>query len=117
MTTGRTLELINRIVDTVPQGDYLKLVEQDMKLQRATAGDLDRWRTTILDALQPTMPGYPGMIHVAYELVEGRLDAVIHLSDWEDKTGKPDSAVLSREANVHDVPIAADPDTARSYIA
>src|SRR5947199_57834 len=62
MTTGRTLELINRIVDTVPQGDYLKLVEQDMKLQRATAGDLDRWRTTISDQATRCWPWSPTTI-------------------------------------------------------
>ena len=117
MTTGRTFDLIQKIVNTTPEEGPRRLIEHDMKLQSATPGDIDRWRSTILDALRPTLPGYPGMIHVAYELVEGRLDAVIHLSDWEDKTGKPDSAVLSREANVHDVPIAADPDTARAYIA
>jgi len=56
------------------------------------------------------------MIHIAYELVEGRLDAIIHLTDWQDKSAKPDSAVLSREANVHNVPIATNVQTADTYV-
>jgi methylglyoxal synthase len=56
------------------------------------------------------------MIEILYELVEGRLNAVIHLTDWEDLSAKPDSATLWRLANKHNVPIAHDPDTASAFV-
>lgn len=66
--------------------------------------------------IEAKAPDLTGMVDVTYQLVERRLDAVIHFIDWQDKSAKPDSAVLSREANVHNVPIAHDPMTARAYI-
>ena len=116
MTTGRTHETLREMITRAPEPKQRSLIEQDTKFTISNAADLARWRTTILRGLQPTMKSFPGMIHVIYELVEGRLDAVIHLTDWEDKSAKPDSAVLSREANVHLVPIATDPDTARAFV-
>jgi len=87
-----------------------------MGLLELSNHDLETWRRTIGQSLTVTMDSVQGMIHVTYELVEGRLDGVIHLTDWEDKSAKPDSAVLSREANVHNVPIATDPYTAVAFI-
>lgn len=116
VTTGRTTNEVKRIVTQSPQLAHLRLIEEDTRFSVSKPLDLARWRDTVLRSLKPTMSGFPGMIYTAYELVEGRLDAVIHLTDWEDKSGKPDSAVLSREANVHNVPIAADPETARAHI-
>jgi methylglyoxal synthase len=116
MTTGRTFRYVQEIVGRDPSDTDRDRIRISMGLSDLTTHDLDRWRRTIKDSLEPTMDRFQGMIHVTYELVEGRLDAVIHLTDWEDKNAKPDSAVLSREANVHNVPIAADPDTALAYI-
>lgn len=78
--------------------------------------DLERWRRVVRTGLREMLSGFKGMIAVARELVEGRLDAVLHLTDWQDKSAKPDSAVLSREANVHNVPIATDIRTTREYV-
>jgi methylglyoxal synthase len=88
----------------------------DMGCSSVNNHDLARWRGDILRSLRPVEGSIQGMITVAYELVEGRLDAVIHLTDWEDMNAKPDTAVLWREANVHNVPIAADVHTAASYV-
>lgn len=76
------------------------------------------WRSAILSGLKesPFEAGLIGMVHIIRELVEGRLDAVIHLTDWQDKSAKQDSAVLSREANVHDIPIATNVETAEAYV-
>lgn len=60
-------------------------------------------------------PAFTGMINVIYRLVEGEIQAVIHLKDWQDISAKPDSEVLSREANVHNVPIATNYDTAEAF--
>ena len=116
VATGGTYDHVKRVVNQSPQRKHIKLIEEDTRFSKLDASDLARWRKTIMGSLKPTMPSFPGMIYIAYELVEGRLDAVIHLTDWEDKSAKPDSAVLSREANVHNVPIATDPDTARAHI-
>src|ERR1700674_1882433 len=116
ITTGRTLDFIREVVSRPPQRPERLLIEKGTKFHGSSQADLVRWKSTIMGALKRTPPSFPGMIHVAYELVEGRLDAVIHFTDWEDKSAKPDSAVLSREANVHNVPIATDPDTAQSYV-
>lgn len=115
LATGGSYEFIRKIVQQNPGQDDKKSIEAGA-FPIMNDADLDRWRGTIYSSLKKTDGGIRGMIHTAYELVEGRLDAVIHFTDWEDKSAKPDSAVLSREANVHDVPIATDPDTASAYI-
>jgi methylglyoxal synthase len=120
MTTGRTYteflkgRILNRKYDSLTP-EMCELIERDTKFPIKGQDDLDRWCNVVNSGLEPTVGSFQGMIHVTYELVEGRLDAVIHLTDWEDKTGKADSAVLSREANVHNVPIATNCDTAQSY--
>src|SRR5688572_22490596 len=100
MTTGRTYKFLKDLINRPLSGVDVDAIEEDTKSPVNNDADLARWREIILRGLRPTMYGYPGMIHVTHELVEGRLDAVIHFTDWEDKSGKPDSAVLSREANV-----------------
>ncbi len=70
----------------------------------------------IKNNLEVTDNDFIGTTHVAFEIIEQRIDAVIHLMSWEDKFNKPDSAVLSREANVHNVPIAIEIDTAIAFI-
>lgn len=116
ITTGRTGRFVLDLVGRDPNEVEREKIRASMGLQDLGDHDLERWRRTIRDSLTVTVERFQGMIHVTYELVEGRLDGVIHLTDWEDKSAKPDSAVLSREANVHNVPIAADPYTARAYI-
>ena len=117
MTTGRTyVQLLKEILRNSIKEVDTALIEDDTGFPISTPHDLERWRRTIKQGLKPTMSSFQGMIHIAYELVEGRLDAVIHLTDWADKSGKPDSAVLSREANVHNVPAATDVETAEAFI-
>lgn len=120
LTTGRTrTDLLDRLLSrpfskiSKHQREY---IGEDMKINVRKSEQLKEWRKTIRDGLEVTMARFPGMIHIAYELVEGRLNAVLHLTDWMDKSGKPDSAVLSREANVHNVPSATDIDTATAFI-
>lgn len=117
MTTGRTMEFLqDEILAKDPDDSARSKISSSMELSDLRESDVSRWKETIKESLTPTLRGYQGMIHVSYELVEQRLDGVIHFTNWEDKSAKPDSAVLSREANVHDVPIAHDPDTARACI-
>ncbi len=117
MTTGRTSQFLKEKILTknLDQSARSK-ISSSMALPALTESDVSRWREIINASLKPTLSGFQGMIHVAYDLVEQRLNAVIHFTDWEDKSAKPDSAVLAREANVHDVPISHDPDTARAHI-
>lgn len=117
ITTGRTYTKgILPIIKSTPNAADRRMIRSGMGLAQLNNHDLRRWRRTITNSLQPTTDSFQGMIQVIFELVEGRLDAVIHFTDWEDKSAKADSAVLSREANVHDVPIATDPDTAHAHI-
>lgn len=116
VTTGGTFTFLEKILDEDPAGSVRPIIQNSMRVSELLESDISRWKKTIRESLNPTRGGFQGMIHIAYELVEQRLDAVIHFTDWEDKSAKPDSAVLSREANVHDVPIAHDPDTASAHI-
>lgn len=120
ITTGRTYnfvkEIVNQSYKVLKDTDFLRLINQDIRFNVSNEAELNRWRETILSGFTPTRQGFQGMIHITYELVEGRLDAVIHLTDWQDKSAKPDSAVLSREANVHNVPIATNFITAQAYV-
>ena len=95
------IDAINSDVGDLPQGENA----------------YDVWRETILQGLNidETEPALRGMIYIIREVIEGKLDAVIHLMDWQDKSGKQDSAVLSREANVHNIPIATNVDTAEAF--
>lgn len=123
MTTGRTYDFLTRLLKkstykTLQGTKYLKLISSDTKQPNIQSEkELVNWRETILSGLKPVESSYQGMIHITYELVEGRLDAVIHLTDWQDKSAKPDSAVLSREANVHNVPFATNVETAEAMVA
>lgn len=114
MTTGGTFNELEKLVKEPLSAGQRH--EQDSRFVVGDESSLERWRQVVCDGLEPTMPDFRGMIHIAYELVEQRLDAVIHLMDWRDKSAKPDSAVLSREANVHNVPIATDINTATAYV-
>lgn len=76
------------------------------------------WRDPILHSgWEAVMGSFPGMIELAVKLMEGQIDAVIHLTDWQDMSAKPDSAALWRQANVHRVPFAPDIRTAEEFIA
>jgi methylglyoxal synthase len=118
VTTGRTYELVKNLT-----GKSLESLRQGHRdLLRHEAGvtnsvEFANWRDAIWGGLISKHASYPGMIEVTCDLVEQRLDAVIHFTDWADKVGKPDSAVLAGQANVHDVPIATDFNTAESFIA
>lgn len=116
LSTGRTYDLIAEILER-PFGEvHAASVTAAMGLPVEGERDLDRWRVVIREGLSKRLPGIQGMIELSHDLVEGRLDAVIHLTDWHDVSGKPDSMVLRREANVHNVPIASDIASARSVI-
>jgi methylglyoxal synthase len=117
LCTGRTyndhlLKILDRPLDQVDT----RSIESDMHITIDNEDALNRWRSGVRKGLTELLPGIQGMIELTYELVEGRLDAVLHLTDWEDIAGKPDSMVLRREANVHNVPIASDIHTARSFV-
>jgi methylglyoxal synthase len=105
LTTGGTYQFIT---DTVrsrqgPRGG-----------QDSVIADLD---DAMVSRLTPLGRSIVGMIELTFELVEGRLDAVLHLTNWEDVVGKPDSMALRREANVHNVFIASDLVAARLAVA
>lgn len=118
--TGRTydhvLDIVRRPREQLDQGD-LEAIAASTSFPIESDHDIQRWRRPIERGLVAVRHSVGGMIEVAHELVEGRLDAVIHLTDWEDVAGKPDSMVLRREANVHGVPIALDVETAAAFIA
>jgi methylglyoxal synthase len=117
LSTGRTYGHIkNFIFLPIDQLDKRK-IEEGVHFAIETAEDIARWRKTIEQGLIPLRTSVTGMIEIELELVEGRLDAIIHLTDWADVAGKPDSMVLRREANVHDVPIASDIHSAYSAVA
>jgi len=116
LSTGRTFdkieELLLRPFTRIPRA----LVAQGMGQAIHKEQDLEQWRSAIQSGLVRKSESVKGMIEIAHELVEGRLDAVIHLSDWGDVASKPDSMVLRREANVHKIPMASDVHTAQSMI-
>ena len=114
-TTGGTYDEICALVNREPTEAELSVICNSMDLDQAPAA-LDLWRKTITTGLQRFPGGIKGMILMTHELVEKRVDAVIHLTDWADVTAKADSMVLRREANVHDVHIASDLNSARYAI-
>ena len=125
LTTGNT----NNALRTLTERNFDKLTIEshkaicnDLKLNAQNVkidcdGDLQHWRETILTQLETrTDFAVKGMIDVIYKVVRKKLDGLIHLTDWQDKSAKQDSAVLSREANVHNIPIATNVETAEAFI-
>lgn len=117
LCTGRTYEHIVKILDRPLAKVDRESIKSDMHIPIDNNAALSRWKKGVREGLTEMLSGIQGMIELTYELVEGRLDAIIHLTDWEDIAGKPDSMVLRREANVHNIPIASDIHTARSFVA
>ena len=115
--TGRTKDFIHEIIAAEPDPADTSRICDDLNCDKLTPELLEQWRTTIRENTEHNAEAHsvPGMICVTHRLVEGYVDAVIHLADWQDKSAKADSAVLSRQANVHDVPIALDLATADAY--
>lgn len=112
LTTGGTYETIKEIVTGELDDADLAVISTAMDLDRTSAAT-QLWRDAVLNNIWEFPGGIKGMILVTHELVEQRLDAVIHLTDWADVTAKADSMVLRREANVHNVHIASDISSAR----
>jgi methylglyoxal synthase len=91
------------------------LIETDFGEQLPDSA-LSKWRTSIQANFKEKKVGIEGMIEIAYELVTGKLEAVVQLSVEDDTTVRAGSAVLRREANVHNVPIASDVATADVFV-
>ena len=133
LTTGGTcIELkrfVNRRFQNLTRENQKQIISdwksvhsgKDKKeLQIKSSSDLNDWKKVILAGLKdkdrPAEGGVIGMIDVISRLIDKKVDAVIHLTDWQDKSAKQDSAVLSREANVHNVPIATNVESAEAFI-
>jgi methylglyoxal synthase len=121
VATGTTYDFIednvlNKTMQQFKNNGYLSRIKLMSNRRVKTAADFNKWISTIRAGLIRKDPSFKGMIQIIYELVEGRLDAVIHLKDWQDIAAKPDSTVLSREANVYNVPIATNVETAEGFI-
>lgn len=94
---------------------YKKLIQKDFG-SKLTEAAVRKWRTSIKASFKHKKIGIEGMIEIAHELVTGKLDAIIQLSVEDDTTVRAGSAVLRREANVHNVPIASDVATAHLFV-
>lgn len=116
LTTGRTHQTVQSVINTPYAEIDRARIAESMQMKIRDERDVDRWRETIDNGLVKKPPRFEGMIEIALELVEGRLDAIIHLTDWDDVTGKSDSMVLRRQANVYNVPIASDIYTAEAAV-
>jgi methylglyoxal synthase len=111
LSTGRTYDYIKGILERPLDQVDISRIASDVPIS------IDLWKKGVEENLEGLPEGIQGMILLAYELVEGRLSAIIHFTDWEDVATKPDSMALRRQANVHNIPIASDIDTARAAVA
>jgi methylglyoxal synthase len=121
IATGTTYDFIednilHKTMQQFKKYGYLQKIQIMSHQKVKTSADFNKWKDTIRAGLIRKNPSFKGMIEIICELVEGRLDAVIHLKDWQDIAAMPDSVVLSREANVHNVPIATNVATAEAFI-
>ncbi|MEW6216353.1 MAG: methylglyoxal synthase [Candidatus Bipolaricaulota bacterium] len=116
LCTGRTYDFVMETVNGTVSRQDRQEIRRDTEFCVDREADLSRWRRTICAGVVRQPESIEGMVEVAFELVEQRLDAVIHLTDWADISSKPDSMVLRRQANVHKVPIANDIDTAEALV-
>jgi methylglyoxal synthase len=75
------------------------------------------WQEQLAAGIETRMRGAQGVVEILFDLVEGRLTGVIHLAHADDLESKADSRVLWRAANVHDVPIAHEVNTAARFVS
>jgi len=118
ISTGRTHNEISQFLNKeseVWQDENRSRIQSDFG-RELTNDSLQIWRQSIYDHFIKKNNGIQGMIQIAHELVTGRLDAIIQLSVEDDTTVRAGSAVLRREANVHNVPIASDEATAHIFV-
>jgi methylglyoxal synthase len=117
LSTGRTWSKVGEIVAGPLPDRYAGSVAEFLRAPSLEEHDLQRWRNLFQPPRFSRLPeSVEGMIEIAYELVEGRLDAVLHLTDWSQVAGKPPAMVVRRQANVHDVYMAADYTSVRSAV-
>lgn len=109
LSTGRTCQKVLDIVDATVPDEYMPALAEFLQVEEVTHVDIERWRKLFRSPQFVRLPeSVEGMIEIAYELVEGRLDAVLHLTDWNQVSGKPPAMVVRRQANVHNVYMATD---------
>ena len=109
LSTGRTHKKVLEIVDDNVPAEYMGVLADFLQVEEVTPADLERWRKLFRSSqFNRLADSVEGMIEIAYELVEGRLDAVLHLTDWNQVSGKPPAMVVRRQANVHNVYMATD---------
>jgi methylglyoxal synthase len=120
ISTGKTYAEIKGFLPETPEAlQKLKDDHQipgDLWLLNLSAAELKKWRDSINNNFQKRKVGVLGVIEIAHQLIQGKLDAVIHLGVDDDTTARAGSAVLLREANVHNVPIALNIPTARTFV-
>ncbi|MGA3207967.1 MAG: methylglyoxal synthase [Syntrophales bacterium] len=114
--TGGTYKHLVKIIERNPDDKEMDLIEQDTRIRWSSKIDINHWRKVVLSGLDKKKPGIRGMIEVGYSLVEGKLGGILHFVDWSDMNAKADTAVLWREANVHNIPIALDTYTAETFV-
>lgn len=114
--TGGTHTCLTALIRESPSKNARKLMEQDAHFSCSANGAVERWRQVVQSGLVAMSPGIRGMIEVGYALVEGDLGGILHFVDWSDMNAKADTAVLWREANVHNIPIALDTYTAETFV-
>lgn len=119
IASGNTFEFLSKIL----RQKYALLnptekceIKEAMNVSKFLAHNYKVWQQQLRDRVSPKLPGTPGVVEILFELVEGRLAGIIHLTHPEDIESKADSSVLWREANVHEVPIAHDVTTANKFI-
>ncbi len=117
ISTARTFGYVATVINRPLEEVDTHAISEGCGFSIESQEDLVRWRRTIEGGLTSVGASIKGMIEVTFELVEGRLDGVFHFTDWVDVAGKPDSMVLRREANVHNILIASDVHTARAALA
>lgn len=75
--------------------------------------DYDAWKDSIRNGLDSRGPNITGMIRVTDDLIEGRVDAVMHFTNTPDA---PDSTALKRVARWRHVPYALNISTAIQFV-
>jgi len=109
LSTGRTWKAVADIVGAKVPPQFEGAVASFLRVPALEEHDVERWRQLFAPPrLVRLADSVEGMIEIAYELVEGRLDAVLHLTDWSHVAGKPPAMVVRRQANVHNVYMASD---------
>jgi methylglyoxal synthase len=108
IATGGTVRFIAQLLEKPLRDDVFFSSHHNVE----TSAHFEEWKAKIRRSVTDVGGGTRGMVAITNGVVEGTVSAILHFTDRVDVERSSYTQALSRQAIVHDVPIANDLETA-----